>query len=240
MSSTKVIRLNPSSSKEGQPRLYQTEQRSKARAALQEYNPGVHLRTRFRESDVSLWVWQQVFSDSYQCCSWVSSVVASIVEQKGDAGSVIVEFMTSWSQSALPDFGFDNTFAELFRFRGGTWLNDGAIRAFSVYLKRPYENNVTVFLDPVSTICFEGPCAAQIRACLQEEQIKYVLLLKNIDTNHWIWLVIDLDAMKIYVYDSVKSRKISKGDSRSCKEANGRGAKGQVPEASSQDADSEI
>ncbi|KAG6958564.1 hypothetical protein JG688_00010463 [Phytophthora aleatoria] len=31
--------------------------------------------------------------------------------------------------------------------------------------------------------------------------------------------------MKIYVYGSVKSRKISKGDSRSCKEANGRGAK---------------
>ncbi|KAF1783632.1 hypothetical protein GQ600_7607 [Phytophthora cactorum] len=196
----------------------------------------------------SLWVWQQVFSDSYQCCSWVSSVVASIVEQKGDAGSVIVEFMTSWSQSALPDFGFDNTFAELFRFRGGTWLNDGAIRAFSCIssartriMSLCFSTQYQPFvLKDVILLRVYSACAAQIRACLQEEQIKYVLLLKNIDTNHWIWLVIDLDAMKIYVYDSVKSRKISKGDSRSCKEANGRGAKGQVPEASSQDADSEI
>ncbi|RAW42462.1 hypothetical protein PC110_g1318 [Phytophthora cactorum] len=31
-----------------------------------------------------------------------------------------------------------------------------------------------------------------------------------IDTNNWICLTIDLDAKKIYVYDSMKSRKISK------------------------------
>ncbi|KAG2801247.1 hypothetical protein PC116_g24389 [Phytophthora cactorum] len=53
-------------------------------------------------------------------------------------------------------------------------------------------------------------CATQIRACLEEERVKYVFLSVNIDTNHWICLVIDLDAKKIYVYDSVKSRIISK------------------------------
>ncbi|KAG2828116.1 hypothetical protein PC116_g12911 [Phytophthora cactorum] len=48
------------------------------------------------EAMKTLWVWQQVCSEGYQCSSWVSSVVAPVVDEKGDAGSVIEEFLTSW------------------------------------------------------------------------------------------------------------------------------------------------
>ncbi|KAG6950452.1 hypothetical protein JG688_00014152 [Phytophthora aleatoria] len=50
------------------------------------------------------------------------------IDAKGDAGSVIEKFLTSSSLSVLSDFRFDIIFAELFRFQGGTWLNDGAIQ----------------------------------------------------------------------------------------------------------------
>ncbi|KAF1783250.1 Ulp1 protease family, C-terminal catalytic domain [Phytophthora cactorum] len=53
-------------------------------------------------------------------------------------------------------------------------------------------------------LCDPDPSMPRRRA------VKYVFLSVNIDTNHWICLVIDLDAKKIYVYDSVKSRIISK------------------------------
>ncbi|KAF1791462.1 hypothetical protein GQ600_3527 [Phytophthora cactorum] len=80
------------------------------------------------ETMKDVWVWQQICSEGYRCSSWVNSIVAPVVDAKGDAGSVIEKFLTPWSLSVLSDFRFDIIFAELFRFRGGTWLNDGAIR----------------------------------------------------------------------------------------------------------------
>ncbi|KAG6949344.1 hypothetical protein JG687_00014930, partial [Phytophthora cactorum] len=95
-SSTKETRFNASTPKVGRLRLNRAEQRAKAHSVLKEYNQGLRMKALFCESDKTLWVWQQVCSEGYQCSSWVSSVVAPVVDEKGDAGSVIEEFLTSW------------------------------------------------------------------------------------------------------------------------------------------------
>ncbi|KAF1784497.1 hypothetical protein GQ600_9386 [Phytophthora cactorum] len=51
---------------------------------------------------------------------------------------------------------------------------------------------------------------AHIRACLDEEKVRYVFLPGNIDTNRMVCLVIVLYAKKIHVYERMKSNKITK------------------------------
>ncbi|EEY62807.1 uncharacterized protein PITG_15230 [Phytophthora infestans T30-4] len=53
----------------------------------------------------------------------------------------------SWPYAAVNGFGFDLTYSDLFRFRDYSWLNDNALRAFTVYLAR-YKNNITMMLPP--------------------------------------------------------------------------------------------
>ncbi|KAI9995369.1 hypothetical protein PInf_012426 [Phytophthora infestans] len=94
-----------------------------------------------------LWNLQAACREAVLCCSWLTRSVKAAVDDPAPAQTAAVNLLESWPYAAVNGFGFDLTYSDLFRFRDSSWLNDNALRAFTVYLAK-YKNNITVMLPP--------------------------------------------------------------------------------------------
>ncbi|KAE9033946.1 hypothetical protein PR002_g8397 [Phytophthora rubi] len=165
------------------------------------------------------WIWnlQTTCRRGLSLCSWLNTEVKSLVEEPVAVGLALNEFLNAWPYKVIPGFGFDIAMAALFCIRGSTWLNDDAMRAFSVFLKS-YKNNATVMIPPVkkpsrknstqSNVLLQEKQLAEIRAGIST--VQYVLVPINLSGVHWGCLVIDGGSKTIQMYDSMNSKKNTK------------------------------
>ncbi|KAE9036605.1 hypothetical protein PR001_g8743 [Phytophthora rubi] len=165
------------------------------------------------------WIWnlQTTCRRGLSLCSWLNTEVKSLVEEPVAVGLALNEFLNAWPYKVIPGFGFDIAMADLFCIRGSTWLNDDAMRAFSVFLKS-YKNNATVMIPPVkkpsrknstqSNVLLQEKQLAEIRAGIST--VQYVLVPINLSGVHWGCLVIDGGSKTIQMYDSMNSKKNTK------------------------------
>ncbi|KAG7375718.1 hypothetical protein PHYPSEUDO_015460 [Phytophthora pseudosyringae] len=182
--------------------------KSEAAVALKEYNKGMKLRALLRDKDVTEVV-STLKAITPGVCEVGSFLVTFQTNQKAGEKSmqwrmnadyvrdrpavddtvpstiVFGKLLESWPYTRLRGSDFDLTYADLFSFRGSAWLNDDAMRAFTVYLTR-CKNNVTIFLPP----CKKGKVERLPASTLEEVASgvvaqPFVLLLVNFGGVHW-------------------------------------------------------
>eukprot|EP00644_Phytophthora_capsici_P006110 jgi/Phyca11/129895/e_gw1.89.78.1 len=137
------------------------------------------------------WIWnmQATCRDAVQCCTWINSDVK-----------------TAWPYTQLRGFGFDLAYSDLFCFRASAWLNDNAIRAFAVYLRR-YKNNGAIALPQSSGKMGSLPANTLKHIAEGVALHSYALLPVNFGGVHWGCLVIDKAAKQVKMYDSMGVKK---------------------------------
>ncbi|EGZ10292.1 hypothetical protein PHYSODRAFT_523025 [Phytophthora sojae] len=148
------------------------------------------------EAMQSLWNWQATCRNAVLCCTWLSQDVKGIC----------------WPYTPLHGFGFDLTYADLFCFRDSAWLNDNALRAFTVFLST-YKNNVTVMVPPLK----KGKMGKHILAPTSLDEVAsgieahaFVFMPVNFGGVHWGCIVVDREARLVKTYDSMGGKRNKK------------------------------
>ncbi|ETP50486.1 hypothetical protein F442_04228 [Phytophthora nicotianae P10297] len=149
---------------------------------------------------------QATCRDAVQCCTWINSDVKTGIADPVPARIVFLQLLEAWPYTQLRGFGFDLAYSDLYCFRGSAWLNDNAMRAFAVYLRR-YKNNGAIALPQNSgkTVSLHANMLNHIAEGV--ELHPYVLLPVNFGGVHWGCLVIDKAAKQIKTYDSMGGKK---------------------------------
>ncbi|EGZ28077.1 hypothetical protein PHYSODRAFT_468126 [Phytophthora sojae] len=149
------------------------------------------------EAMQSLWNWQATCRNAVLCCTWLSQDV---------------KILECWPYTPLHGFGFDLTYADLFCFRDSAWLNDNALRAFTVFLST-YKNNVTVMVPPLK----KGKMGKHILAPTSLGEVAsgieahaFVFMPVNFGGVHWGCIVVDREARLVKTYDSMGGKRNKK------------------------------
>lgn len=61
-----------------------------------------------------------------------------------DTTRVVSKLLLSYPDDVVSSLEFNLSYSELYRFREGTWLNDGTARALTQFLQSTCKNNATV------------------------------------------------------------------------------------------------
>eukprot|EP00644_Phytophthora_capsici_P008005 jgi/Phyca11/125335/e_gw1.58.155.1 len=153
--------------------------------------------------DAMKWLWnlQAACRRGVALCTWLNNDVKEVADERPPVIIAFDEVLNTWPFKTLPGFGFDLMMSDTYCIRGSMWLNDDAIRAFTVFLQR-YKNNAASasveMLLPENTRL--GICAS-IAVC------QFVLVPVNFDGVHWGCLVIDGRSKVMHLYDSMNITK---------------------------------
>ncbi|EGZ14667.1 hypothetical protein PHYSODRAFT_507652 [Phytophthora sojae] len=145
----------------------------------------------------------QWMSDTEYICEVVRfRLPESVVE---DALAELRGGLAKGPYTPLHGFGFDLTYADLFCFRDSAWLNDNALRAFTVFLST-YKNNVTAMVPPLK----KGKMGKHILAPTSLDEVAsgieaHALVFMPVDFGgvHWGCIVVHREARLVKTYDSM-------------------------------------
>ncbi|EGZ20618.1 hypothetical protein PHYSODRAFT_491223, partial [Phytophthora sojae] len=164
------------------------------------------------EAMQSLWNWQTTCRNAVLCCTWLCQDVKGIVADSAPPGLLLGKVLECWPYTLLHGFGFDVTYADLFCFRDSAWLNDNALRAFTVFLST-YKNNMTVMVPPLK----KGKMGKHILAPTSLDEVAsgieahaFVFMPVNFGGVHWGCIVVDREARLVKTYDSMGGKRNKK------------------------------